>query len=226
MLFTRELSGWAKDDKLPFRNDSAGIFNRTEELAARVMLATGRALPVVTAARDFKNSVLKSKTYVAMHWRYDKADYGIHCKKVVGGICKALETMKPHAVADKLLAAIRSTVDNPTHPLKDFAVYIAAPPKEVALIEKMRAQLLKSGVHVYHGEHLLHFLKKRHRGCPKAVYEDSIHDYLSLIEMELCSKSQLFIYSGGSSWSRNIMMEREAVRTHIGDRQNTAFFGS
>lgn len=132
---------------------------------------------------------------------------------------KVNENVKLHEKA----AAMNITNLSVAGPLVHKAIYIASPPAEIPQINIMKAELNKLNIEVFHGDDLLNFLKKRHQKCNPDAMRDEIHDFISLTEMEMCSKSQLFIYSGGSSWSRNILMERETIRIHKYDMENSRF---
>ena len=241
MLMTQHLSGWAKRPEEPWGPEFADtLTERPGELVARMMNATVRAKSVRSAMEDFRAANWGDKTYVAMHWRYDAADFGKHCSKGFGGqgICGLVEQTDPKTVGERLGHFIdyraRVNLENKERALAmnltsfasslvDKIIYIAAPPAEAPQIEKMKTELLEEGITVYYGEDLMKFLKNRHSKCPEPIMRDEIHDFISLTEMELCSKSDLFIYSGGSSWSRNILMERQTVRKHQQDLENSRF---
>lgn len=109
-------------------------------------------------------------------------------------------------------------------PLRHKFVYIAAPPSENKVINSMKQALLLEGVKVFFGEDLEQWFEHNYVGkCDETVLKDQKHDFISLVEMELCAESTLFIYSGGSSWSRNICMERQAQRRAKFDTGNGMF---
>ena len=86
MEFPPELLIWGNSERFAFENYNAKndteLLVRRPELAARVILATGRPKSAVAAANDFINLEMKNKTYTALHWRYDITDYGNHCRKL------------------------------------------------------------------------------------------------------------------------------------------------
>ena len=241
MLMTQHLGGWAKRKEEPKgKEHSSTLIERPGEMVARMMNATVRAKSVRAAVDDFLQEFVGNKTYTAMHWRYDTADFGKHCSKGFGGqgICGLVEQTDPTTVGQRIGHYITFTVGKNIEqrekakklkvssfsgPLLDKLIYIAAPPAEAPLIETMKIELNNEGVDVIFGTDLMKFLEKRHEKCPKEIFRDEIHDFVSLVEMELCSRSQLFIYSGGSSWSRNILMERETIRIHKFDLENSRF---
>merc|ERR1712110_652986 len=162
MLLNRPLDIWAKGDN-EMEASSKGINKRLDELIARVMHATVRPSAVRAAAAEFHHLIMKKKTYVAMHWRYDEGDYGVHCKKIGDkGICGALQRMDPEQVGKRLAAAIKNKLADKDVPLKDAFIYIAAPSKETEAVEKMRKSLKKDKISVYYGDNLQNFLEKRH----------------------------------------------------------------
>lgn len=150
-----------------------------------------------------------ARSYMAMHWRYDENDFGKHCSKGFGGqgICGMVENSSPDEVGTRLagflLKNVQVALDPATAqlmmkgvapPLKDKVIYIAAPPKESKNINIMKDNIIKDSIEVFYGEDLQKFLKERHENCPQAMVRDQMHDFVSLVEMELCSRSQVFVY--------------------------------
>ena len=127
-----------------------------------------------------------------------------------------------HHLAHQGLPFHNSTYKHP--PLKHRFVYIAAPPSESKVINSMKEALMEQGIHVYFGEDLEKWFEKNYKkNCDSGVLSDQKHDFISLVEMQICYSSDLFIYSGGSSWSRNIVMERQAERRGGFDTGNGMF---
>ena len=114
----------------------------------------------------------------------------------------------------------KRTLNQRVPQLNSKILYIAAPPQQDKVIEQIKESMLPLGIRVYYGRTLREFLKNRHKDCPNRILNDQIHDFLSQVEMELCSKSDLFIYSKSSSWSLNIIMERQARRVSHFDIPN------
>ena len=146
---------------------------------------------------------------MAMHWRYDENDFGKHCSKGFGGqgICGMVENSSPDEVGTRLagflLRNVQINLDKATSqlvmksvtpPLKHKVIYIAAPAKESKNINIMKDNIIKDDIEVFYGEDLNKFLNERHKDCPQAVLRDQMHDFVSLVEMELCSRSQIFVY--------------------------------
>ena len=140
------------------------------------------------------------------------------------GLCNAAAEADPKQVATKVGNFIKSRVDYINPEKVELILYIAAPPKEQQKISIMAEHINKNyQVKVLTGGTLTSWLEKRHQNCPKEVFDDQMHDFVSLFEMEICSRSKIFIYSGGSSWSRNINMERQAKRADKKDIDNQNF---
>jgi len=229
------------------------VIDRPEELTVRMIAATKRPKSVRSAASDFHKEFMNGKTYLAMHWRYDPTDFGKHCSGRSDGLCGVIfrnkeagheayvdigrkmaeyinQTVVNHL--DAMLADAKSNKENLTSknetskhpPLSHKFVYIAAPPSENKVINSMKQALLLEGVKVFFGEDLEKWFEHNYVGkCDETVLKDQKHDFISLVEMELCAESTLFIYSGGSSWSRNICMERQAQRRGKFDTGNGMF---
>ena len=211
-----------------------------EEIIAKAILATPRIKPVRTAAYEFRQSMSAmtgNKTYVALHWRYDPNDFGKHCHGNTHGICGAMQDGIPTLVGKNIARFVQKLVEKNTNDkspessmpdhlktmLMHKIIYIAAPTNQWPKMEEMKKSLKKSDIDVVYGRDLDNFLRKRYSKCPEDTLHDELHDFLSLTEMELCSTSTVFIYSGGSSWSRNINMERQAKRMHRWDQPNSWF---
>ena len=77
-------------------------------LAARMVTATPRPKSVRDTASEFMSKVLKDQDFIAIHWRYDKEDFGQHCKRQVKpGNKLACEFLTKHnfdgeAIAEKI----------------------------------------------------------------------------------------------------------------------------
>ena len=56
---------------------------------------------------------------------------------------------------------------------------------------------------------------------PECSYiKENIHDVFSLVDMEICSRSSIFLRSGGSSWSLNVSQERHGRGVDHSDKEN------
>ena len=247
-----EMSSDRKSMKENHSSDQEFLENKME-LAARVILATTRPEEVVAAAEYFLNEVLNLQniqniknshtSHAAMHWRYDHDDYGIHCRanNVTKGVCGSMNKGFDRRKISKNIASHLSDVNkefleftklhhkSSSSAIKITSIYIAAPPKEYENIEIMKSEFenkandFNLNFKTFYGKDLKIFLKNRFKLCNREVYNDQIHDFLSLVEMEICSRSKIFIYSGGSSWSKNIRQERWSLRTHVLDVANEDF---
>lgn len=239
MQFTPELEAWSKRGE-PFGayhgDNTSKLLMQKGELAARMILATGRPNEIKLAARKYILNEMRNRTFAAMHWRYDVTDFGNHCRKynITTGICGGLNSGGIDAakvaenLGDHLQNLNHAFLENFNHDSQRApqikAVYIAAPPKEAENINLMKSVLFTLGYKAYYGEDLRKFLEKKYELCPEEVFTDQIHDFLSLVEMELCSMSRVFIYSGASSWSRNVNQERQVLRKSILDVSNEKFY--
>ena len=74
------------------------------------------------------------------------------------------------------------------------SIYIAAPPDEEEFLVSLKEKFAVYGISVFIGNDLINQLES----CYK---NDS--QVFSSIEQEICSRSDVFLYSPGSSWSLN-----------------------
>lgn len=228
MDFTKDLRVWEnkKSDLSSLKEYDEKTANsllddaNTPELAARIVLASSRASEVKIITRKFLADEMKAKNYLSIHWRYDEKDFNTHCKKyhLTGGICGHLKNgIDFIGMANGILSFIIKTQ------VKIDAIYIAAPPKEAENINKMKEIFRSQNYASFDGNDLTAYLTNEYKTCPNEIFNDQIHDFTSQIEMEICSRAELFIYSKGSSWSKNILMERVAKGVNRNDIENTEF---
>ena len=185
-----------------------------------MILASSRAEEVKSARAKFAQEIMNTKNtdgYVSIHWRYDLADFNVHCKKygLSTGICGHLNdkvdfSKLATAIVDKFLS-LGSVPGRPP-------IYIASPPKEAANIATLKSVFASRGYLAFDGADLTKFLEASYGNCPKQIFQDQIHDFTSQIEMDICSEARFFLFSEGSSWSKNICMERAARKSGYQDR--------
>ena len=231
MEYTPELLQWSGSLKNKFEtydsSNETDLLLRKPELAARVILATSRPENVVLAANEFLaiNKIEKG-AYGALHWRYDFEDFGNHCRKlnIQNGICGVLNNQGINATKIGENLANRAT-QLASEQVKVKTIFIAAPPKEQQNVQKMKEILLKNNIQAFDGKDVQEFFSQKYRKCPDEVYNDQIHDFQSLVEMEIASQSLVFWYAKSSSWSRNINQERLVARTSKLDESNEEFLG-
>ena len=155
------------------------------EIATRTMLNTPRASSIRHMAEHFVKHVMKTDEYVAMHWRYDTMDFGAHCRKIGNRGVACQKDLDPKLLGKNLEKEILS-YNNKTGKSLD-KVFVASPPIMGSFVKGMEKGFT-TGMKLFIGTDLDNYLETRHHKCPKVVYEDRIHDYKSLLEMELCSK--------------------------------------
>ena len=70
---------------------------------------------------------------------------------------------------------------------------------------------------LFHYPEILAFIQQQFGNCPEEIFSDQIHDFISQVEQEICSRSKLFMYSPGSSWSKIVRIERSIGGIDGGD---------
>ena len=90
---------------LPFRNiywNRAILYDQGEkgaaDIAKEMVVHTSRPPHISEFAREFNYKVLRGVPFIALHWRYDRKDFGVHCgrEQVPGNAlaCKWLKSVK------------------------------------------------------------------------------------------------------------------------------------
>ncbi|XP_078484741.1 uncharacterized protein LOC104265698 [Ciona intestinalis] len=186
------------------------------KLMAAIEHETRRPPYVVKIATEFLHDVMANNSFVAVHWRYDKELVSILClSKPSDPICNNSVTPGHLAVGiSKVLEEIA-----PLHQTKNTApfVYIASPPKLKDFVTQVKSSL--STKHYYRdlGSQLTPVLttadlkKYLDAKYPRQACKDlrpTDNEFLSLIEMEICSASVAFIGSQFSSWTAVIQHYR------------------
>lgn len=213
---------------MPFRNiywarAVLGRFGKVKaDLAKKLVLATPRPKSIRLTAEQFRRQEMKNKSYVAIHWRYDMADFGNHCRSAVGpGNRKACDYILKNGFNATDIGSNVATFIK-TKNIKADAIFIAAPPKETNFIRKLSEYLSNNhGIQVFFQEDLRAFLESSYSGCDKKAYFNQIHDFVSQLEQEICMGAKVFMPSDGSSWSVAITMERAARDIVVNDVANS-----
>jgi len=188
-------------------NDSPDLSSESDaDLMQRIIRATPRPKYLRNIAKSFIKNVIEQKMqngkYLALHWRYNHGDWLFHCEKKKSPVCDAvLETIDN----PKMIAAEIVDFFNARPELE--GIYIAAPLEERPLIDAIKSSIGET-VPILIGDSLMNHMRSMYPNCQ--WMEDNFHDIFSSLEQEICSLSDTFLYAAGSSWSRNIMMERHA----------------
>jgi len=190
--------------------------------------ATPRPIFVQQASRTFIANEMAGRSYVAIHWRYSKDDWFKHCTEVrLNKKDKYSKRMQcevamrfsriPEVTADILADFVQSPETGNVS-----AIYFAAPPTEMEYILSVRRKLRERKVEVYTAHEMISFLETNWADCDQFL--ENKFDILSLIEQEICSKSNIFLRAQGSSWSANIHAERILANVEQKDQKNIMFF--
>jgi len=192
-------------------NDSPDLSSESDaDLMRRIIRATPRPKYLRNIAKSFIKNVIEQKMqngkYLALHWRYNHGDWLFHCQRTLkhkkSPVCDVvLETIdKPKMIAAEIVDFFNARPELE-------GIYIAAPLEERPLIDAIKSSIGDT-VPILIGDSLMNHMLSMYPNCQ--WMEDNFHDIFSSLEQEICSLSDTFLYSAGSSWSRNIMMERHA----------------
>ena len=176
-----------------------------------------------------------NQEYLAMHWRYDRGDWGVHCDREDKAamtdqkeeVCKLVINAinNPDMVAEKITDWINQLLNDRESDKNIKGLYIAAPLDSQPLMDAIKLQLntkLPNFI-VATGSDSMPIFKNLYPECPYFV--ENLHDVFSLLDMEVCSSSKIFLRSGGSSWSSNVAQERHIHGTDVRDFENMELLG-
>jgi len=102
-------------------------------IISNVMHYSPRPKFIREAANAFVADTIGTWDIVAMHWRYDKEDFMVHCQKGAGNVekCEQIADVDPYVVSKNLGIYANSVRSYGRH--KALNVYISAPPSHPIL---------------------------------------------------------------------------------------------
>ena len=192
---------------------------------------TPRPKYIQDLAADITSNLFgEDQLYLAMHWRYDKGDWAVHCDRA--SVLTAAKTAAcnvvlnaidhPEMVAEKMTTWIKSLMNQQ---IDIRGLYIAAPLDSQELMDAIKDSVEKGipNFKVATGSDSWPIFEKAYEGCE--YFEENGHDVFSLIDMEICTNSFIFLRSGGSSWSLNVSQERHVHGVDSEDFENMNLLG-
>lgn len=169
-------------------------------------------------AEQFRTQNLQNRTLIAVHWRFDKNDWMIRCPKQKPGdgkvyeMCAKMEKIGAKDVAIGIEEFRRKLTKSGT---ENPIVYVAAPLTISSFVDEIKSRLVASGIQTYSYSDARNYLDK-HSGC--SFIKEHFFDLLSLLEMNICLYSHIFLSSDTSSWSSNIIRDRIANKQNMLDK--------
>ena len=162
------------------------VSNEELNLVRQVFEYTKRPKNVQLAVKKFLRLVINNE-YLALHWRYNRNDWTVHCSAL-----SVTESEK--FMCDKINQVIDSPLEIGSALAKylygfDFSfIYIAAPPdiNEIITAVKHNIETALPKVKVLLANDLVPFLDNLFASCD--YYENERFEILSLAEMEICSR--------------------------------------
>lgn len=174
------------------------------DLLENVVSHTSRPPFIRNLVDKFFTKYLDGKKYLAVHYRFDTNDWMNHCDGKDDNLTceRVVEVM--HDVP-KALANFADYVERQVAIAGIQAVYLAVPLSEAEVRSGMKVVLrerLGADFPMYSSEELFPYVHAT--GCG----DYSEHDIISTSEQEVCFRSNIFLRSTPSSWSRNVYVDR------------------
>lgn len=213
-------------------------------IAMEMLNSTRRPKQVQNFAKKFIEQVMSTKSFLSVHWRYDRRDFGGHCRKGKSGeyrkACKALKHggFNATSLAQNLISFIKENQDNldkqententdkqDSSPLIKH-IYFAATPQDAKLVREIKGNVtvFDSEMRFFGHDELDEFIKKEYQECEADRMKLQIHDFFSQVEMEICRESTIFMNSDSSSWSVAVQYERDVLHRSDSDKPNRVLF--
>lgn len=199
---------------------------RDANIIRKMVLSTTRPKAVQKTARLFHAAVMKRLPYVGIHWRYDHADFGNHCKHAIGaGNAKPCQSLRNGFDVEKIGLKVSNQLKywNKNKTTAANSIFIAAPPKSTGFVQHLSKVLATHNIQVFYHYHLHDFVKSQFTTCNDQRYFHQIHDFISQLEQEIMMTSDVFVESTGSSWSFAVFIERAARRRSGNDIVTSQF---
>nr|XP_026696581.1 uncharacterized protein LOC100180315 [Ciona intestinalis] len=184
---------------------------KDDVILAAIEHVTTRPVYVEKIAENFIRDIMKVHDFVSVHWRFDKEMVDTMCSlNSKDVICNV--TFTPNHLAHAILA-IQSHIFS----TQRLPVYIAAPPTLSQFIQQVREILENRTANntmgtahklVWDLSDLKQYTNENYSPelCPDI--RPTPNDFLSLAEMEICSRSTSFLFSRFSSWSAMVLHSR------------------
>ena len=98
------------------------------------------------------------------------------------------------------------------------------PPDQINFVDGIKEHIQKIApeMKIISGRDSFNYFSKYFSNCKSIL--DELHDMHSMIDQEMCLRSQTFLWAVGSSWSTNVLMERHLHGNIHGDAKNTDIF--
>lgn len=183
-----------------------------QELYALITMSTVKPKFVPKIVDGFMAmSGLASASYMSVHWRYDPADWQKRCVKsgrrgAVSSMCDYATKARPTDVANAI-GNYSKAVDSEGS-MRITTVYFAAPLTIQPFIEEVKHLIgSRREIGIVTQTDLRDYLTE-FADCD--IIQTNFDDIFSQLEMDICSRAQVFLRSPSSSWSKVIISKRIA----------------
>ena len=172
-------------------------------------------------ADDFRSGVFRNQSLIAVHWRFDREDWMLRCakqdkpdgKQIVIDICDKIEKIQAVDIATGIEGFRKLLKEK--YKIDASNVYFAAPLTMQKLVDKVTQYFANTNTKLF-----TYSDAKRHMEQYSECYfvSEYFDDILSSFEMDLCLHSAAFLSSDTSSWSSNIIRDRNANKWNNADK--------
>ena len=170
-----------------------------KELLYSVINAVRHPLCIQAAAKKFITDIFHNSQYVAIHWRYDMEEWGRFYSKesYSKDMYNNLKLITPEDVANGVKISLKSVKSQPQQ------LFIGTIPSTMKFAASV-AKILGFETTVINSEK---FVMDNYKGCLESNGWN-IGEVVSMLDMEICERSDVFYFSKYSTWSENVQPKR------------------
>nr|XP_039259220.1 uncharacterized protein LOC120335707 isoform X1 [Styela clava] len=217
-------------DHTPNQKENIGdvhLFSEsTDDISSRALVNSlfQNMLPpkyIQEITETFLEHVFGGSPYLALHWRYDKEDFGkFMCNKEEGTgnqnqaeMCKKVNRILPKSLGRAMTEYISYVNGKSKSDVRH--IYIATPKTQSTLhfLHDLTNELISKNLIVVTQVDLESFVEKSELITACSFLGENYNDFSALVEMEICTRSSVFLRSVYSSWSDNIVLNRDLANT-------------
>ncbi|XP_078482378.1 uncharacterized protein LOC108950428 [Ciona intestinalis] len=165
-------------------------------------------------ASQYIDDVIRTRQFLSVHWRFDRSDWMRRCladepwaTSARLQLCEEIQSFRPQDVA--------RAIAHQTTKYGCGDVYIASPPTEAEFIRNVSNVLRQTyNLQVFAYIDLVKYLDKYFSSCD--WLSSNRDDIQSSIEMDIATISKVFLSSGMSSWSKEVVFSRKPRSSNHG----------
>nr|XP_002119809.1 uncharacterized protein LOC100183376 [Ciona intestinalis] len=204
VVLLTNIFGFPRMDDFP-RDHGAVGYNMSDEQLYSLSYKLSRRPPMVDKmAKEFVSKTLGGN-FVSLHFRYDEGDWMTDHRCKYPAKTKTCEMVRKKNASLTMATKMSHFLKVKHHGINK--VYIAHPPTNAHFITQFKAYFKRKRpkIEFFNSSDLVRALKSKFHDC---FHKVDFGTAMSMLDMEVCTKSDLFIYSVASTWSDRVRTAR------------------